>query len=82
MGSRNLKRTSKVNYQVSSNDKILHRHIDQLIVRVPKVDTTPKVREETTKEKDKTKAVNETITKEARPKRQSNPPSWTKDFRM
>ena len=77
-----LKRTSKVNYQVASNDKILHRHIDQLIVRVPKVGTTPKVREDTTKEKDKAPAVNETITKEARPKRQSNPPTWTKDFRM
>ena len=77
-----IKRTSKVNYQVASNDKILHRHVDQLIVRVPKVDNTPKVREDISKEKEEVPAVNETITKEARPKRQSNPPTWTKDFRM
>ena len=85
-----LKRTGKVNYQVISKDKILHRHIDQLIARVPDLGITPEVIEATSlrntsqsEGRDGRDSIPRDSTDQvSRPSRQRKPPSWTKDYRM
>jgi hypothetical protein len=75
-----LKRKGKVNYQVVCNDKVLHRHIDQLIARVPDLGIAPE--EGTTQGNTKDPEYEDSRDEVTKPRRQRKTPSWTKDFEM
>ena len=78
-----VKRTGKVNYQVVSKDKILHRHVDQLIARVPDLGITPEVMEAVViGNAGQPEGSRDSRGQVLRPSRQRKPPSWTKDYSM
>ena len=73
------KQVSKVNYHVIiEEDKKVHRHIDQLVARVPDLGIAQEAVEvgisgiENNQDREGT----------TRTRRERKPPSWTKDFKM
>ena len=81
-----MMRIGKVNYHVvlSGDNKILHRHIDQLIRRVPKIETSEEVAQAVPESDHIQPRENEATLEQSQ--RRSNrtriTPAWTKDYQM